>query len=86
MKVASFTISSRTASYVLVPDKGVIDAGRRAEGLSDAEGAACRGLTRRVEGNSPARSLVYELQDVALLPTVPDPDKIFCIGVNCAHI
>jgi 2-keto-4-pentenoate hydratase/2-oxohepta-3-ene-1,7-dioic acid hydratase in catechol pathway len=26
----------------------------------------------------------YLLTDVALLPTVPDPDKIFCIGVNYA--
>ena len=26
----------------------------------------------------------YALEDVELLPTVPDPDKIFCIGVNYA--
>jgi 2-keto-4-pentenoate hydratase/2-oxohepta-3-ene-1,7-dioic acid hydratase in catechol pathway len=26
----------------------------------------------------------YALSAVQLLPTIPDPDKIFCIGVNYA--
>jgi 2-keto-4-pentenoate hydratase/2-oxohepta-3-ene-1,7-dioic acid hydratase in catechol pathway len=82
MKVASFTIAG-TASYGIVTDKGVIDAGRRLAAFATLKTLLAKGSLgelKKLAGETPD----YALKDVALLPTVPDPDKIFCIGVNYA--
>jgi hypothetical protein len=54
-----------------------------AEGASDVEVAARKGIARRTEGLQTERP-DYAFAEIELLPTVPDPDKIFCIGVNYA--
>ena len=82
MKIASFTIAG-TASYGIVTDNGVIDAGKRLKAYPTLKTLLAKGSLdelKKLAGEKPD----YALQDVALLPTVPDPDKIFCIGVNYA--
>jgi len=82
MKVASFTIAG-TPSYGIVTDKGVIDAGKRLKAHPALKTLLAKGSMdelKKLAGEKPD----YALEDVALLPTIPDPDKIFCIGVNYA--
>src|SRR3954468_10715739 len=82
MKIASFTIAG-TASFGIVTDNGVIDAGKRLKTCPTLKTLLAKGSLdelKKLAGEKPD----YALQDVTLLPTVPDPDKIFCVGVNYA--
>ena len=82
MKIASFS-KAGSASYGIVTDQGVIDAGRRLSAYPTLKALLAKGSLeqlRALQGEHPD----YALNDVELLPTVPDPDKIFCIGVNYA--
>jgi 2-keto-4-pentenoate hydratase/2-oxohepta-3-ene-1,7-dioic acid hydratase in catechol pathway len=82
MRVASFTRNG-AASYGIVKDTGVIDAGRRLKDYPTLKAVLAGGALealRALQGERPDHTLT----DVALLPTIPDPDKIFCIGVNYA--
>ena len=54
-----------------------------AESLPDPEGVARERIARRPE-SAAERTADYAFAEIELLPTVPDPDKIFCIGVNYA--
>jgi len=82
MKIASF-MAGPTASYGIVTDAGIIDAGRRLSRyptlralLAGEAFDELRALQRE--------KVDYALSAVQLLPTIPNPDKIFCIGVNYA--
>src|SRR3954465_7080494 len=80
MKIASFTIAG-TASFGIVTDNGVIDAGKRLKTCPTLKTLLAKGSLddlKKLAGEKPD----YALQDVTLLPAVPDPDTIFCIGVN----
>jgi len=82
MKIASFKTGS-SASYGVVTDTGIIDAGRRLKNFPTLKSLLAGGSLddlRKMQGERAD----YALADVVLLPTVPDPDKIFCIGVNYA--
>jgi 2-keto-4-pentenoate hydratase/2-oxohepta-3-ene-1,7-dioic acid hydratase in catechol pathway len=82
MKIASFKVGS-TASYGIVTDAGVIDAGRRLQGFPTLKALLAGGSLddlRKLAGERPD----HQASEVTLLPTIPDPDKIFCIGVNYA--
>ncbi|HZO95231.1 MAG TPA: fumarylacetoacetate hydrolase family protein [Candidatus Baltobacteraceae bacterium] len=73
----------RAARYGVVREAGVVDAstrlGARYASLRDVLDAdALDELRRAVDGASPE----HALDDVALLPPIPEPQKIFCIGVN----
>jgi 2-keto-4-pentenoate hydratase/2-oxohepta-3-ene-1,7-dioic acid hydratase in catechol pathway len=82
MKIASFKAGS-AASYGIVTEEGIVDAGRRLKNFPTLKSLLTNGSLddlRKMRGERAD----YALADVALLPTVPDPDKIFCIGVNYA--
>lgn len=82
MKVASFKAGS-AASYGIVTDEGLVDAGRRLKNFPTLKSLLAGGSLddlRKLQGERADHALA----DVVLLPTVPDPDKIFCIGVNYA--
>ena len=82
MKIASFKVGS-AASYGVVTDGGVIDAGRRLKSFPTLKSLLAGGSLddlRKLQGERAD----YSLASLELLPTVPDPDKIFCIGVNYA--
>ena len=92
MKLVSFAVSGRHASgrhsWGVVTDSGVIDMGRRLEGkyptlrallAADALPAAAAAA----KGAKPDHALA----EVALLPPIPEPDKIICLGNNYrAHV
>jgi len=82
MKIASFTAGS-AATYGIVTQAGVIDTGRRLTHyptLRSLLAGGALGELKRLKDETPD----YALSAVKLLPTIPDPDKIFCIGVNYA--
>jgi 2-keto-4-pentenoate hydratase/2-oxohepta-3-ene-1,7-dioic acid hydratase in catechol pathway len=82
MRIASFKAGA-VASYGIVTDAGIIDAGRRLKNFPTLKSLLTPGSLgdlRQLQDERPD----YALSNVELLPTVPDPDKIFCIGVNYA--
>ena len=82
MKIASFR-KGPTASYGIVTDAGVIDGGRRLPSHPTLKKLLAKGSlndSRALKDEKPDHALTA----VELLPTIPDPDKIFCIGVNYA--
>ena len=82
MKIASFKAGS-TATYGLVTTAGIIDAGKRLKDWPTLKALLANGsldALSALQGERPD----YAFDEIELLPTVPDPDKIFCIGVNYA--
>src|SRR6266702_5211074 len=82
MKIASFKTGA-VASYGIVTDAGIIDAGRRLKNFPTLKSLLAHGALdelKKLQGEQPDHALAA----VVLLPTIPDPDKIFCIGVNYA--
>lgn len=80
MKIASFKHES-SASYGLVTERGIIDAGRRLNNHPTLKALLSAGSLSHLSAMENDRP-DYQIADVELLPTIPDPDKIFCIGVN----
>src|SRR5512139_149636 len=79
MRLVSFRRTDGTASYGRLAGDTVFDLGG-ATGGSLREALAAGPLPR--DGGEPV-----PLAGVALLPPIPDPDKILCIGLNYAsHI
>ena len=82
MKIASFK-AGPTATYGLVTNAGIIDAGKRLKNWPTLKALLANGsldALKALQGERPD----YAFAEIELLPTVPDPDKIFCIGVNYA--
>jgi 2-keto-4-pentenoate hydratase/2-oxohepta-3-ene-1,7-dioic acid hydratase in catechol pathway len=82
MKIASFNANS-TASYGLVTDGGIIDAGRRLTNYPTLRALLVGGALDQLK-DLQGEKADYALSAIQLLPTIPDPEKIFCIGVNYA--
>ncbi|MCL2428550.1 MAG: fumarylacetoacetate hydrolase family protein [Alphaproteobacteria bacterium] len=76
MKLATYRRPDGRASWGIVSGQGIIDCGRRAPSLR----AALTDLAAlRSEAGKPAD---VELGAVSLLPPIPDPEKILCVGLN----
>jgi 2-keto-4-pentenoate hydratase/2-oxohepta-3-ene-1,7-dioic acid hydratase in catechol pathway len=82
MKITSFK-SANVASYGIVTDGGIIDAGKRLKDYPTLKSLLAKGALDQLRKLSGER-VDHALNAVELLPTIPDPDKIFCIGVNYA--
>lgn len=82
MKLASYKLAS-TAGYGVVTDAGVVDLTRRV----GAKYPDLRALLT-ADALAEARQAVvgvppdFQLKDVTLLPVIPNPDKIICVGLN----
>jgi len=82
MKFASF-ISTGRRSYGAVVGDGVIDLGRRLEKSCLTLRAAIAELgASGLAGKARTAAADVPLSAVTLLPPIPDPDKIICIGLN----
>ena len=82
MKIASFK-AGPTATYGLVTNAGIIDAGKRLKDYPTLKTLLANGSLDTLKALQSERP-DYAFAEIELLPTVPDPDKIFCIGVNYA--
>lgn len=81
MKLASFS-SATKASYGVVVGDGIVDIGRRIGArfptLRDAVAGGALDEIRRHASDAPD----LPLSAVKLLPPIPNPDKIVCVGLN----
>lgn len=83
MKLVSFEAGGR-ARFGVVKDEGIVELGPHLEGrgitgLRQLIAADALDDARQIaEANAPG----WKLADVVLLPVIPDPGKIICIGLN----
>ncbi|MDA0681069.1 MAG: fumarylacetoacetate hydrolase family protein [Proteobacteria bacterium] len=70
------------ASFGAITDAGVVDFGRR---YADLRAAIRAGKLGELAIEASSADANYALADVTYLPTIPNPEKIICIGVNYAN-
>ena len=87
MRLASYIREGRS-SYGVIVEKGILDLPRHGLGSfltlrAALEADALRTIPPEVFRRSPD----FPLEEVELLPPIPNPDKILCVGVNYhAHL
>lgn len=81
MKLASFIFDGRE-SFGAVVDGGIVDLGRRLPGFPDLRSVLRAGSLETLHQAVRTARADCGLDDVRFLPTVPNPEKIVCIGVN----
>jgi 5-carboxymethyl-2-hydroxymuconate isomerase len=84
MKFVSFEKEGH-ASFGAVTDNGVVDLGARHSELDDLRAAIRHKQLPALAGEVSAADADYALGDIEFLPTIPNPEKIICIGVNYAN-
>ncbi|MCP5371756.1 MAG: fumarylacetoacetate hydrolase family protein [Hyphomicrobiales bacterium] len=84
MRLASYEADGR-ATYGLVTDGGLVDLGRHLGGEFPTLRALIAGGGRDRAAALAGRAADHALDRVRLLPPIPDPEKILCIGVNYAN-
>lgn len=84
MKLSSFSIGDR-ASYGIVTQQGVIDAGRRLGArFATLRAALAGGALPELATLARAGEIDHKLAEITYLPVIPDPEKILCVGINYA--
>ncbi|MDU8912323.1 fumarylacetoacetate hydrolase family protein [Aestuariicoccus sp. MJ-SS9] len=78
MQLVSFTRPDGTNSFGTLTDGTVHDAGSALPEYPDLKSVLAAGAVARLDGAGEALALA----DVTLLPPVPNPDKIICVGLN----
>jgi 2-keto-4-pentenoate hydratase/2-oxohepta-3-ene-1,7-dioic acid hydratase in catechol pathway len=82
MRILSFRTDDH-ASWGVVKDDGIVDVGKLLGSKIDTLGDALRaGALPRVRELAEGREPSVALDEIHYLPTVPDPEKIICIGIN----
>ncbi len=84
MKFLSFETDGR-ATWGAVVDDGVVDMGSRRADLPDLRAAIRADRLAALADEAAAASAERALEDIRFLPTIPNPEKIICIGVNYAN-
>ena len=80
LRLASFKVGGKP-SYGAVNDQGIVDLGKRLTKyptLLDVFRARAVGEARAAA----AGAADYQLKDVQMLPPIPAPEKIICVGIN----
>lgn len=78
MRYVSFRRPDGSASYGILKQDEVLDLGGAVKPASLKEAIASGALANAVAGNA------YALSEIVLLPVIPDPAKIICVGLNYA--
>ncbi|MEM7501215.1 MAG: fumarylacetoacetate hydrolase family protein [Pseudomonadota bacterium] len=84
MKFLSFAHGGR-ASFGAVRDDGVIDLGRRNPEITDLRAAIREGTLAALADTARDAAADFSVAEVDFLPTLPNPEKVICIGVNYAN-
>lgn len=84
MRFLSFARHGK-ASFGAVIDSGVVDLGAKHPELPDLRGAIRDNRLAALADEAIAAEADCGLQDIEFLPTIPNPEKIICIGVNYAN-
>lgn len=82
MKFISFEIDGK-ASYGLIEGEGVIDlAAIFGDRAADLKALIAQGLLQHAAEAAVGRAADFSLAAVTLLPVIPNPGKIVCVGLN----
>jgi 5-carboxymethyl-2-hydroxymuconate isomerase len=81
VKFLSFAANGKN-SFGAVAAAGVVDLGARRPEFADLRGAIRAGALRDLARAARAAEADYALDEIGFLPTIPNPEKIICIGVN----
>lgn len=84
MRFLSFTHQGRS-SFGAVTEAGVVDLGARHSDLKSLRAAIGWDRLGQLAAEALAGEADLALTDIEYLPTIPNPEKIICIGVNYAN-
>lgn len=84
MKFLSFSKDGND-SFGAVVDGGVVDLGARHGGLRDLRDAIRAERLNELVAEANDTEADFAIEDITFLPTIPNPEKIICIGVNYAN-
>ena len=84
MKYLSFS-KDGVPSFGAVRDDGVVDLGRRHPELDDLRAAIRADRLDELAAEVNSTDVDFSLDDITYLPTIPNPEKVICIGVNYAN-
>lgn len=80
MKLASFSKDGK-AGYGAVAEDGIVDLSKRL-GHADLKALIAAGAIDEARKAAAGQSAHMPLEAVTLLPPIPNPDKIICVGLN----
>jgi 2-keto-4-pentenoate hydratase/2-oxohepta-3-ene-1,7-dioic acid hydratase in catechol pathway len=83
MKFLTYSLDGN-ASFGAVVGDGVIDLGARHPELADLRDAIRTGRLDELADEATGADADCSVADIRYLPTIPNPEKIICIGVNYA--
>lgn len=69
-------------TFGAVTDAGVVDLGKRHPELPDLRQAIREDRLGELAAEAAGAAADYSLDEITYLPTIPNPEKIVCIGVN----
>ncbi|MBT8130937.1 MAG: fumarylacetoacetate hydrolase family protein [Gammaproteobacteria bacterium] len=84
MRFLSFRRDGRD-SFGVATDDGVTDLGAPRSDYADLRAAIRAGALSQLADSVRTATPDYALTDIEFLPTIPNPEKIICIGVNYAN-
>ncbi len=84
MKFLSYSYQGNV-TFGAVTDAGVVDLGRRHGELADLREAIRNDQLGTLAAEAAAADADVALEDIDYLPTIPNPEKVICIGVNYAN-
>ena len=84
MKFISFE-NGGAASFGAVTDAGVVDLGARHQDVADLRQAIRLGMLDELATEAASAEADCALAEITFLPTIPNPEKVICIGVNYAN-
>ncbi|MCY3817105.1 MAG: fumarylacetoacetate hydrolase family protein [Gammaproteobacteria bacterium] len=84
MRFLSFRHSGK-ASFGAVVGAGVVDLGQKFLDLTNLRDAICSDKLPFLSRHASTAPIDYSLDEIEFLPTIPNPEKIICIGVNYAN-
>ena len=84
MRLLSF-VHDGAASFGAINDDGIVDLGRRHGELEDLRDALRQGGLEALAREAADADADLAVGDIDFLPTIPNPEKIICIGVNYAN-
>ena len=84
MRFLSYSNAGRN-SFGVVIDKGIVDLGGRHPELTDLRDAMRQGRIAALADQAATLDGDLSIDDIRFLPTVPNPEKVICIGVNYAN-
>ena len=84
MKYLSFEHGG-TTSFGAATDAGVVDLGKRFPDLPDLRAAIRANRLTEMANAASSADADMPLEDITYLATIPNPEKVICIGVNYAN-